>query len=431
MRRLKLRSQINTEKPWEVPEAITKLVKLMISDIVKEGEHRFKRNRVYTVEDLMMHLLVSEIQGISLKEHIAKFGENSEGKPYSKQSLQYRLNNFSAEPLWTLLNKIINLYQNDPGTQAKQTVLSDKTCREFSNIVSISKISLRLPKLLPTDQQEKQNTQLTGEQDKSRSGGHLLVMIDFFNQMIVKAAYLERTLTGDTNSVETLLHWIQPGSLIVLDLGFQDTGLFEEIVKKGADFIIPWRKRKGILRKETLNDTPYYNETLGQIKAESEPILTLRRIKSKSLPQEESEESERIFLVSVTDPEKFPVDEVIRCYDPQHSLQRISQQPEHPLCLSYLWSSKPGHIEIQLVVKMIAYQLYNRFRVALANESDVTVPDVSLISCKHLIKAFAAQPDSPKTVGWISRYLEPFETYAAELQPSGPITLDTHELKET
>ena len=50
------------------------------------------------------------------------------------------------------------------------------------------------------------------------------------------------------------------------------------------------------------------------------------------------------------------------------------------MCLSYLWSSKPGHIEIQLVVKMIAYQLYNRFRVALANESDVTVP----VSYTHL-----------------------------------------------
>lgn len=396
--------KVRQETPWKLPAAFEETIERNIDELVEEEGYRFKRNRVYTMKELLLTLIKAAMQGIVQKDEIALYGKEVYEKPYTKQNLEYRLNTLPIEIMRKLLEKVKDGYRKNRWVQAKRTTLSRETGEKFSDIVSVDGTILEQVRLTRGVQKEKGERLKTCGSHKLTSGGHVLVMLSLSNQMITGASYHANALVNDTNFTQEHLSWTQPGSLTVMDRGFFSYGLFKGIIESGADFIIPFRKGTRILKKEILEDTPDYCESLIRIGVKPKLNHTLRMIEYKRFPKNIDEESCRTFLVSVTDSKTLSAEEVIRCYDQRWVIEKCFKQVKQPLCLSHLWSSKPHHIEIQVLSTLIAYLLYNRFRITIANELYTPVQDISIVKGKKLLKALSATTHSQKIVGWVSLF---------------------------
>ena len=404
----KRRFRVVRETPWGVPLVIEREVDNAIATVVAEekskGELSFKRNRVYTLEGLCKLLIMAALQGIGLKHEIALFGNNVEGQAYTKQNLEYRLNTFPLVVLWAIFRYLCNGFQNNLWSRGKHPVVSKRLRKKFTDIVAVDGTTLDQMRRTPKVKKEKDKRMKECNSYKVLSGGHLLVMISLATQMIRNAVYHADAVVNDTNFTKELASWIQRGSLVIMDRGFYSYKLFMKIKEQRADFIIPFRKGTRILNQIPSKTTPRYSESFVDIGIKPNLPFQLRMIEYKDFPKRGNKTGTRVLLVSVLDTKKLTAEEIIRCYDQRWGIEKCFSQLKNPLGLSQLWSSKLEHIEIQVLVTMIAYLLYNRFRITIANELEAPVQDVSLVATKQRLKSLSVKEDPQTITGWLSLF---------------------------
>jgi len=399
LRRARRRQKLKRGTPWGLPIAFINTLEKAIKKVVKKGKFRLIRNRVYTIGGLLSLLVTSAAQSLSLKSEIARYGKNAEGKPYTKQNLEYRLDTFDKNAMWALFKHTINSFLK---SKANKNALRKEIREKYTDIVSIDGTTLDQVRHTPRVKKEKEERSENCRSYKLTSGGHVLVMISLSNQMVVKASYHADALVNETNFTKELLRWIRRDTLVVMDRGFYSFKLFEGIIKKRAHFIIPLRKRTRITVIKVLKETKYYRDSLVEVGVKPKMRYLLRMIEYTGFPRAKDEESTRVLLVSEIDPEKLPPEEAIRCYNQRWSIEKCFNQIKQPLSLCHLWSSKPDHIEIQVLATLIAYLIYNRLRVMIANKYGVCVDDVSLVAIQQALKALSMQAGYRNITTWLS-----------------------------
>jgi len=375
-----------------------------IDQVLEEGHYRFKRNRVYTLKELLLLLLKACTQNITLKSETAIYGSQETGKPYTRQNLEYRLDHFPEEILQKVLEKISLSYHRNPLAKSHDSLVSRKVAKQFKLVLAIDGTTLDQIRKTKGLYRERGEVLKTHKGYTVTSGGHMLVKLDLSNLMIVGASYHANPLVNDTNFIEEHLSWTKQKTLTMMHRGFYSFALFEGILQAGAHFIIPFRKGTRIVSKTVLTQTAEYRESLVQIGVKPKLNYPLRLIEYDHFPTFAGKEAPRVLLTSVINPQKLPAEEVIRCYAQRWTIETFFKRIKTDLALSRLRSSKSRHIDIQALCTLIVYQIYNRFRIAIANELRRSVQDISLAKEMQLLKTYAHKlslsRQSQKKTGW-------------------------------
>lgn len=396
-----MRRRINTcfpqkhQAPWNVPKRIKKLVSKLLRKVQKKKAYRFIRNRVYQIDQFVELLVSSVVQGIVSKSEIAIFG-STEGKMYTRQNLEYRLDNFPVEMVRDLFQVTIDYCAHSTAEKAKVLPVPTSLARRYTDIIAIDGSTLEQMRMTVGVWKLKQQKLETCHSAKVTSGGHILVATELFGQNIIGANYHENALVNDTNFPKEVLEWTRPGTLSVMDRGFFKFGLFEEIIEAGADWIIPMKKQTVIRQQCEVRETEEYRESIVYIGVKPLCKYPLRLVEYKKYPNKEGEEEVRKLLTSVTDEKRLTAAEMMEVYQQRWTIEKVFKMTKRVLNMAYLWSSKANQIELQVLCTLIVYLLYNRTRIQIANEKKVPVGEISMEKVKQLIISFGKYLETRK-----------------------------------
>ena len=262
----------------------------------------------------------------------------------SQQALSQRLLTFPAELFEKVLRELL-ITLNQRWSQRKKRPLPKSVAyanQHFERlwIVDASTLEALFRKLKSLE------TSALG-----KLGGRICAVVDLKTRYPVQTWFNEQPYAHESNFVPNLLELTTPKTLLLLDRGFWNYGLFEQLILAQSDFITRLKNNAKYKSLSVLSQSSHHRDTLISLGTgyQGNPILDLRLVEIRH------GRSWYRYLTSVLEPNVLPPFVVGDLYSRRWRIEESFLLLKRLLGLSYLWTGSINGIKLQLWATWLFY----------------------------------------------------------------------------
>ena len=203
-------------------------------------------------------------------------------------------------------------------------------------------------------------------------GGRICAVVDLKTRYPVQTWFNERPYAHESNFVANLLKLVVPNGLLLLDRGFWNYHLFEQLIEKQSDFITRLKTNAQYESISILSQSTTHQDTLIRLGTgyQGNPILNLRLVEIRH------GRSWYRYLTSVLDPNILPPFVVGDLYSRRWRIEESFLLLKRLLGLSYLWTGSINGIKLQIWATWLFYAVLLDLSDEIADE--LTLPTNSI-----------------------------------------------------
>lgn len=205
-------------------------------------------------------------------------------------------------------------------------------------------------------------------------GGRICAVVDLKTRYPVQTWFNERPYAHESNFVPQLLELIAPKTLLLLDRGFWNYSLFEQLLQLQSDFITRLKTNAQYTLISNLSQSSSHRDTLIRLGTgyQGNPILNLRLIEIRH------GNGWYRYLTSVLDPNVLPPYVVADLYSRRWRIEESFLLLKRLLGLSYLWTGSINGIKLQLWATWLFYAVLIDLSDEIADELTLPMNSISV-----------------------------------------------------
>ena len=188
-----------------------------------------------------------------------------------------------------------------------------------------------------------------------------------------------------------LLAELQPGTVILADMGYFSFRWFDELTDAGHFWISRVPAKVSLRHAHTLVERDGYGEQLvflGRHRADrSKHLVRLVRYATAR--------GSHVFLTNVLDPGVLSVRQMTALYARRWDIELAVKLVKRELGLHLLWSAKPAVIHHQIWAVLLIAQIVQALRTEIAGRAEVPIDDVSIHLLVSDFPRYAAGHEDP------------------------------------
>lgn len=283
----------------------------------------------------------------------------------SQQALSQRLLTFPAELFERVLSELL-VTLNQRWSQRKKRPLPKSVAHanqyfEQLWIVDASTLEALFRKLKSLE-----------SSNLGKLGGRICAVVDLMTRYPVQTWFNEHPYAHETNFMPQLLELTPQKTLLLLDRGFWNFSLFEQLILARADFITRLKTNAKYKSLSVLSQSSHHRDTLIRLGTgyQGNPILDLRLVEIRH------GRSWYRYLTSVLDPNVLPPFVVGDLYSRRWRIEESFLLLKRLLGLSYLWTGSINGIKLQIWSTWLFYAILLDLCDEIADE--LTLPTNSI-----------------------------------------------------
>ncbi|WP_222427368.1 IS4 family transposase, partial [Hyella patelloides] len=205
-------------------------------------------------------------------------------------------------------------------------------------------------------------------------GGRICAIVDLKTRYPVQTWFNERPYAHESNFLPQLLELITPKTLLLLDRGFWNYNLFEQLILAQSDFVTRLKTNAQYQSILILSQSSTHRDTLIQLGTgyQGNPILDLRLVEIRH------GSSWYRYLTSVLKPEVLPPYVVAELYSRRWRIEDSFLLLKRLLGLSYLWTGSINGIKLQLWATWLLYAVLIDLSDEVADELTLPMNSISV-----------------------------------------------------
>lgn len=205
-------------------------------------------------------------------------------------------------------------------------------------------------------------------------GGRICAMINLETRYPVQTWFEERPYAHESNFVPQLLAFVPANTLLLLDRGFWNFCLFEQLIGSQSQFITRLKAKAQYQSLKVLSQSQSHRDQLIRLGTgyQGNPILRLRLIEIRL------GSTWYRYLTSVLDPQVFPPYVVADLYSRRWRIEETFYLLKRLLGLSYLWTGSVNGIKLQLWATWLFYGILMDLADAVADELALPFESISV-----------------------------------------------------
>ena len=285
----------------------------------------------------------------------------------SQQALSQRLLTFPAEVFERVLSDLL-VTLNQKWHQRKKRILPlsvNYASQHFKQlwIVDASTLEALFRKLKSLE-----------SSSLGKLGGRICAVVDLKTHYPVQTWFDERPYAHESNYVPNLLELVEPETLLLLDRGFWNYHLFEQLTLAQSDFITRLKTNAKYKSLSILSQSSHHRDTLIRLGTgyQGNPILNLRLIEIRH------GSSWYRYLTSVLEPNVLPPYVVGDLYSRRWRIEESFLLLKRLLGLSYLWTGSINGIKLQICATWLFYTVLIDLSDEIADELALPFNSISI-----------------------------------------------------
>ena len=205
-------------------------------------------------------------------------------------------------------------------------------------------------------------------------GGRMCAVVDLKTRYPVQTWFDEQPYAHESNFVPNLLELVLPKTLLLLDRGFWNYRLFEQLILGKSDFITRLKSNAKYESISILSQSSTHRDTLVRLGTgyQGNPILDLRLIEIRY------GNNWYRYLTSVLEPDTLPPYVVGDLYSRRWRIEESFLLLKRLLGLSYLWTGSINGIKLQLWATWLFYAVLLDLCDEVADELTLPFDSISV-----------------------------------------------------
>jgi hypothetical protein len=205
-------------------------------------------------------------------------------------------------------------------------------------------------------------------------GGRICAVVDLKTRYPVQTWFHERPYAHESNFVPHLLELVVPKTLLLLDRGFWNYDLFEQLRQLQSDFITRLKTNAQYKSISVLSQSSTHRDTLIRLGTgyQGNPILDLRLVEIRH------GNCWYRYLTSVLDPHVLPPYVVADLYSRRWRIEDTFNLLKRLLGLSYLWTGSVNGIQLQIWATWLFYVVLIDLSDEIADELTLPINSISV-----------------------------------------------------
>jgi hypothetical protein len=205
-------------------------------------------------------------------------------------------------------------------------------------------------------------------------GGRICSVVDLKTSYPVQTWFNEHPYAHESNFVPQLLELVAPKTLLLLDRGFWNYSLFEQLRQLQSDFLTRLKTNAQYESVSILSQSSSHRDTLIRLGTgyQGNPILALRLVEIRH------GNGWYRYLTSVLDPNVLPPYVVADLYSRRWRIEESFLLLKRLLGLSYLWTGSINGIKLQLWATWLFYAVLIDLSDEVADELTLPFDSISI-----------------------------------------------------
>ena len=205
-------------------------------------------------------------------------------------------------------------------------------------------------------------------------GGRICAVVDLKTRYPVQTWFHERPYAHESNFVSQLLKLVVPKTLLLLDRGFWNYSLFEQLIEAQSDFITRLKTNAQYESVSILSQSKSHRDTLIRLGTgyQGNPVLDLRLVEIRH------GNGWYRYLTSVIDPHILPPFVVGDLYSRRWRIEESFLVLKRLLGLSYLWTGSINGIQLQIWATWLFYAILLDLCDEIADELTLPFDSISV-----------------------------------------------------
>ncbi|MEL7521036.1 MAG: IS4 family transposase [Cyanobacteria bacterium J06631_2] len=205
-------------------------------------------------------------------------------------------------------------------------------------------------------------------------GGRICAIVDLKTRYPVQTWFDERPYAHESNFVSNLLELVTAKTLLLLDRGFWNYRLFEQLIQAQSDFITRLKSNAKYKSISILSQSSTHRDILVRLGTgyQGNPILDLRLIEIRH------GNNWYRYLTSVLEPNVLPPYVVSDLYSRRWRIEESFLLLKRLLGLSYLWTGSVNGIKLQLWATWLFYAVLIDLSDEVADELTLPFDSISV-----------------------------------------------------
>jgi hypothetical protein len=234
-------------------------------------------------------------------------------------------------------------------------------------------------------------------------GGRICAVVDLKTRYPVQTWFHERPYAHESNFLPQLLELIRPKTLLLLDRGFWNFGLFDSLITRQADFITRLKSKAQYKSISVLSQSSSHRDRLIRLGTgyQGNPILDLRLVEIRH------GNAWYRYLTSVLDPEVLPPYVVADLYSRRWRIEDTFNLLKRLLGLSYLWTGSVNGIKLQIWATWLFYAILIDLSDEVADSLTLPLDSISVEMVFRGIYHFTQALDRGSTTNLVAYLTAP------------------------
>jgi Transposase DDE domain len=205
-------------------------------------------------------------------------------------------------------------------------------------------------------------------------GGRICAVIDLKTRYPVQTWFNEQPYAHESNFVPNLLELVSPKTLLLLDRGFWNYRLFEQLILARSGFITRLKSNAKYESISILSQSSTHRDTLVRLGTgyQGNPILDLRLVEIRH------GRTWYRYLTSVLEPDVLPPFVIGDLYSRRWRIEESFLLLKRLLSLSYLWTGSINGIKLQLWATWLFYAVLIDISDEIADELTLPFDSISV-----------------------------------------------------
>jgi len=205
-------------------------------------------------------------------------------------------------------------------------------------------------------------------------GGRICAVVDLKTRYPVQTWFNEQPYAHESNFLPNLLELVPPKTLLLLDRGFWNYRLFEQLILADSGFITRLKSNAKYESVSILSQSSTHRDTLVRLGTgyQGNPILDLRLVEIRH------GRSWYRYLTSVLEPNVLPPFVIGDLYSRRWRIEESFLLLKRLLGLSYLWTGSINGIKLQLWATWLFYAILIDLSDEVADELTLPFDSISV-----------------------------------------------------
>ena len=192
------------------------------------------------------------------------------------------------------------------------------------------------------------------ERPEAPLAGHLGVAVDLFSHLPAKLWWADDPATNDKALAPEIVEWLEPGSLVVFDLGYFAFWLFDRLTAASVSFVTRMREKVSYRVQRVLVNRAHVRDQIIQLgiykgNGQCQQLMRLVEVYVNGRWQR--------YLTNVLDPQRLTVVEVVALYDARWSIETTFLLIKRLLDLAYVWVGSLNGVKVQVFATFLFYAI--------------------------------------------------------------------------